>query len=253
MLGGKLTATAVNGVATFTGLTVSAAGAGYVLQVTAVGLLPASSQPFTVTGPVSSTSSPGPTLEPNPQIVKHKGALAEIILRFSEPMSSSSIENTNNYMLADAGSDHIFGNKNDRKVTIKSASPSGGGESVTLTLKKPDSLKDSIRLTIVAGPPSGVAAADGQLLNSSASGAAGANDVIYFGKPPKPPKPPKKGKKPKASVLDRHASGRPEPRSPLEVAGALAVAGPRVSASPQPWFVDALLDHAGKTGKSLWR
>jgi dUTPase len=48
-LGGTLTATAVDGVATFSGLTISAAGGGDVLTASSAGLTSGSSQPFSVT------------------------------------------------------------------------------------------------------------------------------------------------------------------------------------------------------------
>ena len=56
VLGGNLTATAVNGVATFTGLTLNTAFSGYTLQVSSPGtnMSTAATNPFTVTaGPVA--------------------------------------------------------------------------------------------------------------------------------------------------------------------------------------------------------
>jgi hypothetical protein len=54
-LGGTLTSTSVRGVATFSGLTVSADGFGYTLVATATpdGLAPATSRPFDVTAPIT--------------------------------------------------------------------------------------------------------------------------------------------------------------------------------------------------------
>lgn len=48
-LNGTLTVNAVNGIATFTGLSVSKAGIGYTLRATASGLTDATSQPFDIT------------------------------------------------------------------------------------------------------------------------------------------------------------------------------------------------------------
>jgi hypothetical protein len=204
-LGGTLTAQASDGMATFSDLTVSQAGSGYKLVVSGTGLASVSSDAFSATGgppppppPPPPAAVPGPTLAANPQIIKHNGKLTAIILRFSEPMNAGSVENKNNIILMDAGIDHIFANKNDRKIAIKSAAYRSSDNSVTLVLKRPDSLKNSIRLTVNAQPPSGVAAADGQFLNSSASGAPGSNAVIYFGAKDRLPKPSSKPKKPKA-------------------------------------------------------
>ena len=49
-LGGTLTGTAVNGVAYFTGLTISNPGAGYILDSSSSGLTPGASPPFNVSG-----------------------------------------------------------------------------------------------------------------------------------------------------------------------------------------------------------
>ena len=174
---------------------------------------------FSVAAGESTTGAPGPTIVVAPQIVKRKGALSKITLRFSESMNLSSAKNVINYTLLDAGASHIFGSKGNHLVKIASATYTSADNSVTLVLKKPDSLKDSIRLTVSAQPPSGLESAGGKLLNASASGAPGANDVFYFGKPAKAPKPPKKPKKPKV-VLAGHPRGA---QSPLDQPGARPV------------------------------
>jgi hypothetical protein len=58
-LGGTRTLTAVNGVATFTGLTLDTAGNGYTLQATAAGLSPATAGPINVTATVQPPPGPG--------------------------------------------------------------------------------------------------------------------------------------------------------------------------------------------------
>jgi hypothetical protein len=64
-LSGTTTATTVNGVATFTGLSVDRAGSGYMLQAAATGLLSASSPAFGVAAGAPTalvfTSQPGNT------------------------------------------------------------------------------------------------------------------------------------------------------------------------------------------------
>jgi hypothetical protein len=205
-------------------------------------------------GTTTTTGVPGPTILGTPQITRKKGALSKITLTFNESMNVSSASTINDYTLLDAGSTHIFGGKGNHLVKIASAIYSSAADSVTLVLKKPVSLQDSIRLTVNAQPPSGLKSAGGEFLNASASGASGPNDVFYFGKPakaPKPPKPPKKPKKPKAVL-----SERPQGASAALHTNALPAIVRRAenaAQGPQPWFIDALLDHAGKTGRSPWR
>ena len=127
---------------------------------------------FSVSAGTSTAGVPGPTVSGTPQITKKKGALSKITLTFSESMNPSSVTNISNYIFLDAGSTHIFGGKGNHLVKIASATYSSSHDSVTLVLKKPDSLKDSIRLTVSAQPPSGLKSAGGELLNASASGAA---------------------------------------------------------------------------------
>jgi len=58
-------------------------------------------------------------------------------------------------------------------------------------------------------------------------------------------------KKPaKVMPLDRVKALHAAPRSR---GAAAVVAGTSGSPLPQRWFIDAVLDHASKTGKSLWR
>jgi len=60
-LSGTLTLNAVNGTATFTGLSIDRAGAGYTLQASATGLTAAASDPFTISNPLPVVTSLNPT------------------------------------------------------------------------------------------------------------------------------------------------------------------------------------------------
>ena len=128
---------------------------------------------FSVTAGSNAIGVPGPTVVGTPQITKHKGDLTKITLTFSESMNLSSLANISNYTLLDAGSSHIFGGKGNHLIKIASATYTSADDSVTLVLKKPDSLKDSIRLTVSAQPPSGLESAGGAFLNASSSGDRG--------------------------------------------------------------------------------
>jgi streptogramin lyase len=115
-LGGSLTAQAVDGVATFTGLTLGQAGT---VVVQAVGNDAAGQTgPFTVTSPSSSGGNPSsnPPPPPAPTIIaeqltafyaRHnkKGKpigkpVAEVLLTFSAPMNTGTIDNAGNYQVA---------------------------------------------------------------------------------------------------------------------------------------------------------
>src|SRR5262249_59411017 len=61
-LGGKLTVTASNGVATFSGVLLHNAGIGYTLQATGGGLTPATTTPINVTTPIHLPTPPPPPL-----------------------------------------------------------------------------------------------------------------------------------------------------------------------------------------------
>jgi Ca2+-binding RTX toxin-like protein len=66
-LGGTLTATAVNGLASFTGLTISKPGSGYTLKATAAGLSAGTSSPFDVTtDQLTATQPPASVAAGNP-------------------------------------------------------------------------------------------------------------------------------------------------------------------------------------------
>jgi hypothetical protein len=183
-LGGTLIVTASDGVASFANLTLDSPGAGYVLLVTSSGpLSPAATTPFNV------AFGPTPPSVLSTQAIKKKGALREIVVHYSTAMDTASTLNMKNYVLVDAGRDHIFSTRGNRVVAWKSASYDPADDSVTLILKKPDTLKDSLRLTINAQPPAGVHSAVGEFLNSSLTGASGPNAVLYYGKPPRSPKP----------------------------------------------------------------
>jgi hypothetical protein len=100
-------------------------------------------------------------------------------------IATAPADNRKDFTLVDAGSSHVFGGKGNANVTIKSVSFNASSHLVKLTLAKPVSTGDSLRLTINAQPPSGIKGTNGQYLNESASGKAGANAVIYLGAPRK--------------------------------------------------------------------
>ena len=136
--------------------------------------------------PPPSRPAPGVVLT---KLVRRRGSLTEIVVVFSAAMNPASIDNLGNYTLLDAGSDHVFGNKNDRVLTLKGVSYSSSTDSVTISLKKPVNLSHSLRLTLDAQPPGGLQSTSGQFLNASVNGRPGSNFLTFLGKPPKASKP----------------------------------------------------------------
>jgi hypothetical protein len=114
---------------------------------------------------------------------------AGIIVSYSAAMDAASVAALADYTLTDAGTDHIFGNKNDKRIRIAKAAYNAASHSVTLTIKKTATLKDSIRLTVNAQAPGGVHDLGGRFLNAPSGSATGENAVVYFGKPAKVAKP----------------------------------------------------------------
>ncbi len=183
-LGGTLNLTASDGVASFSNLTLDSPGAGYTLLITSSGpLSPITTPSFNVNTMLT------PPVVLSTQAIKKNGALREIIVTYSSSMNTASTLDLNDYVLENAGPNHIFGGRSVRVMRWKTVSYDPSHDSVTLVLKKPDSLKNSLRLTINAQPPSGVQATSGEFLNESPTGASGPNSVFYYGQKPRSPKP----------------------------------------------------------------
>jgi RHS repeat-associated protein len=143
-------------------------------------------QPTPTTAQATTTVHPAPPpAVKKTSLTTSKGSIDAITVYFSEAITTASADNRKNFTLVDAGSSHIFGGKGNTSVTIKSASFNASSHSVKLTLAKPVSTGDSLRLTINAQPPSGIKGTNGQYLNETASGKAGANAVVYLGAPRK--------------------------------------------------------------------
>ena len=143
---------------------------------------------------ITVVNPPAPVVK-STTVATSKGDIQSITVTFTEPMTTSSAGNDNNYALEDAGSSHIFGGTGNTAIPIKNVTYSSASDSVKITLVNPVSASDSLRLTINAQPPSGLQGTNGQFLNEAAYGEPGANAVIYLGAPPKtspPPKPPAK-------------------------------------------------------------
>ena len=140
---------------------------------------------------VTVVNQPAPVVK-NTTVATSKGSVESVTVTFTEAMTKASANNIKDYALVDAGSSHIFGGSGISAVTITSATYSSGSELVRFTLARPVSTSDSLPLTINAQPSNGLQGTNGQFLNETTSGKAGANTVVYLGAPAKQPPPPKK-------------------------------------------------------------
>jgi hypothetical protein len=139
LLTGTLTENAVNGVATFAGLSLNKAGNGYQI-VGSSGGVASTAVSLNVSG---ATSSPTPTPSPrptqvlgSPALVKTKKGITGISVAFTKPLNSASASNPGLY--------HILKGVRKKKKTvysnplkIQSVSYSGASDSVTVRLAKP--------------------------------------------------------------------------------------------------------------------
>ena len=184
-LGGTLTVTAKGGVAVFSGLTVSQAGTGYTIKVSAAGA-ESTAVPFEadVDQIISLPESPpGPSVLAA-QTVRKRGSLGEITLKFDQPMDAGAVTNLLNYALFDAGADRVFGNRGNRRLRLKRAKYEAGSDSVTLVLKKPEGLKQSLCLILNSQPATGLRNATGQFLGGFGNWAPQVNEMLFLGKRP---------------------------------------------------------------------
>jgi hypothetical protein len=182
-LGGTLTANASDGAALFSGLTLNQPGEGYTLQVSGAGL-------HTTTARFDATDDqlywfewpPGPKVVSTPAL-QDRGGLDQITVLYSTTMDPATVTALQNYTLVDAGPDHEFGTRDDRKVPLKGATENAFGDAVTLTLKGTVKPRDSFLLIFNAQQPSGLRDSSGRFLNAWGDSAASWNEILFFGRP----------------------------------------------------------------------
>ncbi|MHC5538469.1 beta strand repeat-containing protein, partial [Singulisphaera rosea] len=192
VLSGTLTVNAVDGVATFTGLTLDAAGSGYLIDASASGLLSATSSLITVTpvGPqLSFTTQPASvkTGEGFSLTVSAKDANGDVDPNYSGPITLSLATNPGNGMLSGtltvnavngvATFTGLWLNRSAPGYVIKaSASGLSAGTSSSITVTRV-----ATQLSITTQPPSGVNTGDGFLVVVKATDANGDVDPNFTG------------------------------------------------------------------------
>jgi hypothetical protein len=178
-LGGHVTMTASQGVATFSGLTLNFAGNGYTLNVSSNGVLGGTTQSFNAIG----TPPPPPPPPPSPpsivgeqavffQRTNKKGkpvgkrTLTGYTISYSTAMDPASTANPGNYALAWTSTKRV------KKKTVSvlhpiavSATYSSSKDSVTLTMGSKQKFKKGGQLVITASSPGGVESSAGAFLD----------------------------------------------------------------------------------------
>ncbi len=112
---------------------------------------------------------------------KRRGALRNLLVRFSKSMAPAGVLSLGSYRLVSAGRDRRFGTRDDRTLALRSATYDPASMAVTLTPKGRTALRQPSRL--VAG---GSALVDMALnaLDGDGDGRPGGDFVGRFG--PKP-------------------------------------------------------------------
>jgi hypothetical protein len=190
-LGGTQTVSAVNGVATFSGLTLSTAGAGYVLVITSNGLTQALTAPITVT----SSSLPPPTSVPPAEIISQsvvmtqktnkkgkkvgKPVLTGFQINFNTAMNPATTGSLANYTLGT----NVQVRKRVGKKFVKvlqlnpiafSVSYNAATHSVSLLLIGKQAFLKGGQITLLGG----ISSSDGGLLDGNGQGKGGVNAVF---------------------------------------------------------------------------
>ena len=154
-LGGTLSVAAVDGVATFSALTLDQLGDGYTLRLSSDGLTSVTTNSFGVIPPtpvIPPTGSNAPTIIG----LQYIGAKHNLILTFSEPMDATRAQVAASYRLVWAGKDHRLGTSDDRVMQIRSAQYDPAKQSVTLQLVRPLPLGRTYSLTVAGAESSGL-------------------------------------------------------------------------------------------------
>jgi len=162
-LGGALTATAVNGVATFSGLTISNPGSGYTLQVTSNGLTAGTTVPFDVTNDQLVVSTQPPTT-----VTVQNGFGLLVSAENSSGNVDTSFNGTVTIALSDASSTATLGG------TLTVTAVNGVASFAGLTLDQADSYSLSVSSNGLGGATT----------NSFNVSAAAATQLVVITEPP---------------------------------------------------------------------
>ena len=178
-LGGVLTVTAVNGLASFQGLTLSGPGNPAIILASTSSLAGTQTNPITPTIPAVVSSSPRPVTMTSVQVVKiktkHKPAEPVIVIGFSGGLNAAEASSIGEYQLIMAGKKNSFTAKNAKKLKLASAVYNAANNTVTLTTKKKLVLNKPMELVVHADGPSGLQDSNGRSDRRQPDGQPGGN------------------------------------------------------------------------------
>ena len=188
VLGGTLTATAVNGVATFSGLTLNKPGNGYTLVVSTNGLTSAMTAPFSVMSPPPPAPTPPVIIGQSVLFTRKtnrrgkpvgRPVLAGFEIDFSTSMNPVTTGNANNFRLGQYVTRRV-----GRKVVkvLKAVRFTerfdSSNNSVKLLVAGRPTFTRGGQITLVATPPGGISSAAGVLLDGDNNGTPGDNGTF---------------------------------------------------------------------------
>ena len=185
-LGGVMTVTAVNGLASFQGLTLSELSNPAIILASTSSLAGTQTNPITPTVPAVVSSSPGPLVAmTSVQVVKiktkkHKPAVPVIVIGFSGGLNAAEASSIGEYQLIVAGKKKSFTAKNAKNLPLASAVYSAANNAVTLTTKKKLVLNKLMELVVDANPPSGLQDTSGRSIDGNRDGQPGGNGVAVL-------------------------------------------------------------------------
>ncbi len=181
-----MTATAVNGLASFQGLTLSGLSNPAIILASTSTLAGTQTNPITPTIPAVVSSSPGPLVTlTSVQVVKiktkkHKPAVPVIVIGFSDGLNAAEASSIGEYQLIVAGKKKSFTAKNAKKLPLASAVYNAANNTVTLTTKKKLVLNKLMELVVDANPPAGLQDTSGRYIDGNGDGQPGGNGVAVL-------------------------------------------------------------------------
>jgi hypothetical protein len=167
-LSGTTTVTAVDGVATFSGLAINSGGNGYSLRVSAQGLTSATTTPFNIAVAPTITSEQVAKVKLKNKKGKPTGKTAlEFSLKYNTAMNPAFAGLASNYQVQTA----VVKRGKKKTTTYKGVafreSYSQATNTVTLTITGNQPFTSGGKIIINAAPPNGVSSSGGALLSAS--------------------------------------------------------------------------------------
>ena len=183
-LGGTVTVTASQGVASFQGLTLGGPTNPVSIQVSASGLAGTSTSLISLTTPTTTTTGSGAPVVTMTSVqvvkvkVKHKST-TEILIGFSGSLNAAEASNIAEYTLIQAGKKQSFTGKGTKHLPLLNAVYNAANHTVALTPKRKLPNKP-IELILNGQSPSGLEDSNGNLIDGNRDGQPGGNGIAVL-------------------------------------------------------------------------